>query len=116
AGAGVAGVAAACSSEAAMPAQTPSSTAASFSILQPGEGDPVGDHYLQSVPDEVLWGYVPTVHAEPVMRMASGETVTIDAVSHEGILEDQGRNPVEYFGAKGVAESDVLQDAIAIAS
>ncbi|PRC55891.1 acetamidase, partial [Mycobacterium sp. ITM-2017-0098] len=42
AGAGVAGVAAACSSEAAMPAQTPSSTAASFSILQPGEGDPVG--------------------------------------------------------------------------
>jgi acetamidase/formamidase len=117
AGAGVAGVAAACSSGPSTPSgQTPSATAAGFSILQPGGGDPVGDHYLQSVPDEVLWGYVPTVHADPVLRMTSGQTVTIDAVSHEGILEDQGRNPVEYFGGKGVAESDVLQDAIAIAA
>ncbi len=117
AGAGVAGVASACSSEPSTPSsQTPSATAASFSILQPGDGDPVGDHYVQSLPDEVLWGYVPTVHAAPVLRMGSGQTVTIDAVSHEGILEDQGRNPVEYFGGQGVAESDVLQDAIAIAS
>ena len=116
AGAGVAGVAAACSSGSSTSGQSPSATAASFSILQPGDGDPVGDHYVQSVPDEVLWGYVPTVHADPVLRMASGQTVTIDAVSHEGILEDQGRNPVEYFGGKGVAESDVLQDAIAIAA
>lgn len=64
----------------------------------------------------MLWGYVPNVHAAPVIRMRSEQTITVDTVSHEGILEDQGRNPVEYFGGKGVNESDVLQDAIAVAS
>jgi acetamidase/formamidase len=87
-----------------------------FTVLQPGQGDVSGDHYLQSLPDEVLWGYVPNVHATPVITMRSGETVTVDAVSHEGILEDQGRDPVEYFAAQGVAEGDVLQDAIDIAA
>lgn len=75
-----------------------------------------GDHYLGSEPDQVLWGYVPTVHAQSVLQMRSGQTVTIDAVSHEGILEDQGRNPVEYFGGHGVRESDVLKDAVDIAA
>lgn len=117
AGAGVAGVSSACASGTPGPAsQSPSSAATNVAILQPGEGDPVGDHYLQSAPDEVLWGYVPNVHAAPVMRMSSGQTVTIDAVSHEGILEDQGRDPVGYFGGQGVSESEVLRDAIAIAA
>ncbi|PQD99303.1 acetamidase [Mycobacterium sp. EPG1] len=114
AGAGVAGVAASCASDPG-PA-SPSTAATDFAILQPGAGDPVGDHYLQSMPDEVLWGYVPTVHADPVLRMASGQTVTVDAVSHEGILEDQGRDPVAYFGSKGVSQAEVLEDAIAIAA
>lgn len=117
AGAGVVGVGSACASGTSGPAsQSPSSAATDFAILQPGEGDPVGDHYLQSTPDEVLWGYVPNVHATPVMRMSSGQTVTIDAVSHEGILEDQGRDPVRYFADKGVSEPEVLRDAIAIAA
>ena len=101
AGAGVAGLASACSSGSSTPDGSPSATAGGFSVLQPGQGDPEGDHYLPSTPDEVLWGYVPTVHATPVMQMASGQTVTIDAVSHEGILEDQGRDPIEYFGTQG---------------
>jgi acetamidase/formamidase len=116
AGAGVAGLASACSSGSSTPDGSPSATAGGFSVLQPGQGDPEGDHYLPSTPDEVLWGYVPTVHATPVMQMASGQTVTIDAVSHEGILEDQGRDPIEYFGTQGVDQSDVLQDAVAIAA
>lgn len=115
AGAGVVGVAA-CSSGSSSSSPGNTTVGANFTILQPGEGEPTGDHYLQSVPDQVLWGYVPTVHAAPALRMRSGQTVTIDAVSHEGILEDQGRNPVEYFGAQGVSEADVLQDAIAIAA
>jgi acetamidase/formamidase len=45
----------------------------------------------------------------------SGDTVTIDTVSHEGILEDQGRDPVEYFAQHGVGKSSVLTDAVAIA-
>jgi acetamidase/formamidase len=118
AGAGVAGLATACGSGDSAPAPSTSAIGAieGFTILQPGQGEVTGDHYLQSTPDEVLWGYVPNVHAAPALRMRSGETVTIDAVSHEGILEDQGRNPVEYFGTKGIAETDVLTDAIAIAA
>jgi len=64
----------------------------------------------------VLWGYVPTVHTAPVLQMASGESVTIDTVSHEGILEDQGRDPVTYFGEHGVEPDQVLEDAVAIAA
>lgn len=118
AGAGVAGIATACGAGGGNPAPAAPTGAAAegFNVLQPGQGDVSGDHYLQSMPDQVLWGYVPNVHAAPALQMRSGETVTIDAVSHEGILEDQGRDPLEYFGAQGVAESDVLQDAIDIAS
>lgn len=85
-------------------------------ILQPHRGPLNGDAYLASTPEEVLWGYVPTVHARPVLSMKSGQTVTIDAVSHEGILEDQGRNPLDYFGEHGVAQDQVLEDAVAIAA
>ena len=84
--------------------------------LQPDSGDVTGDVYLASTPDEVLWGYVPSVHATPVRTMRSGQTITIDALSHEGILEDQGRDPVEYFGSHGVEPAGVLEDAVAVAA
>jgi acetamidase/formamidase len=110
---GVAGFAVACSRGSPAPNQLSFSK---IDIVQPGRGDRTGDLYLSSLPDQVLWGYVPTVHASPVLQMRSGQTVTIDAVSHEGILEDQGRNPVEFFGGHGVAQGDVLDDAKAIAA
>ncbi|MGI5286757.1 acetamidase/formamidase family protein [Nonomuraea polychroma] len=84
-------------------------------VLQPHKGPVHGKHYLPSTVEQVLWGYVPAVGSRPVLRMKSGETVTIDSVSHEGILEDQGRDPIAYFGEHGVARANVLQDAIAIA-
>ncbi|GAA2209659.1 acetamidase/formamidase family protein [Nonomuraea monospora] len=84
-------------------------------ILQPGKGPIHGKHYLRSTADQIRWGYVPSTTSEPVLRMRSGETVTVDSVSHEGILEDQGRDPVAYFGGHGVRRADVLQDAVAIA-
>jgi acetamidase/formamidase len=37
-------------------------------------------------------------------------------VSHEGLLEDQGRDPVAYFRSKGVSRDQVLDDAVAIAA
>jgi acetamidase/formamidase len=85
-------------------------------ILQPGAGPIHGRHYLRSLPDQVTWGYVPSLTAPPVLRMRSGETVTVDSVSHEGILEDQGREPAAYFGSHGVPADQVLKDAIAIAA
>jgi acetamidase/formamidase len=84
-------------------------------ILQPGTGPIDGDVYLPSLPDQVTWGYLPKTTAAAVARVKSGRTITIDTVSHEGILEDQGRDPVAWFGSKGVPRSRVLDDAIAIA-
>lgn len=85
-------------------------------VLQPGVGDVPGMHYVMSEPDSVLWGYVPDVHHTPVLRMRSGETVTMDLVSHEGLLEDQGRDPLAFFGRHGVPGEQVLDDAKAIAA
>jgi acetamidase/formamidase len=111
-----AGLLGACAPASRPAAPSPSPSARGGGLLQPGEGEISGDHYLASEPDSVLWGYVPTVHSTPSLRMASGETVTIDAVSHEGILEDQGRDPRAYFAEHGVAAGDVLEDAVAIAA
>jgi acetamidase/formamidase len=41
--------------------------------------------------------------------------VVFDTVSHEGILEDQGRDPVAFFGKFGAPKNMVLNDAIEIA-
>jgi acetamidase/formamidase len=84
-------------------------------VLQPGKGPIDGDVYLPSRPDQVLWGYLPRTTDAPVVRVRSGRTITIDTVSHEGILEDQGRDPVAWFGSKGVPGNQVLEDAVAIA-
>ena len=111
-----AGLLGACAPASRPAAPSPSPSAGGGRILQPGAGEISGDHYLGSEPDSVLWGYVPTVHSTPSLRMASGETVTIDAVSHEGILEDQGRDPRAFFAEHGVDAGDVLEDAVAIAA
>ncbi|ALC04582.1 hypothetical protein CDES_00495 [Corynebacterium deserti GIMN1.010] len=91
-------------------------TKTSAGILQPNQGSLTADHYLESTPESVLWGYVPSIHSAASMQMKSGQTVTVDTVSHEGILEDQGRNPDEFFGSHGVSQDQVLEDARAIAA
>lgn len=83
-------------------------------VLQPGEGRP-GRNYLMSTPSSITWGYLPNAASKPVLNVASGTVVTFDTVSHEGILEDQGRDPVSYFAEKGIAPRNVLRDAKAIA-
>ncbi|MGY1848891.1 acetamidase/formamidase family protein [Blastococcus sp. SYSU DS1021] len=85
-------------------------------VLQPGKGPIDGQVYLPSRPDEVRWGYLPRTTDTPVAHLRSGGTITIDTVSHEGILEDQGRDPVAWFGSKGVPRGEVLDDAVAIAA
>jgi acetamidase/formamidase len=85
-------------------------------VLQPGTGPIDGDVYLPSRPEEVLWGYLPRTTDAPVARMRSGQTITIDTISHEGLLEDQGRDPAGWFGSKGVPRDQVLDDAVAVAA
>ena len=75
-----------------------------------------GSFYIPSTIDTVLWGSLPNRNAEPVLSVPSGAIVIFDSVSHEGILEDQGRNPVEYFSRHGIAPNEVLDDARTIAA
>ncbi|WP_242424327.1 acetamidase/formamidase family protein, partial [Frankia sp. EI5c] len=84
--------------------------------LQPGRGKIEGRHYLPSTPETISWGALPTARTRPVLSVDSGTTVTIDTVSQEGILEDQGRDPDAFFGGFGVVGSEVLEDARAIAA
>lgn len=84
-------------------------------ILQPGVGEVPGEHYLQATPATVLWGRLPCASDPPVLSIAPGASVTIDTVSHEGILEDQGKDPRAYFGKHGVDAASVLEDVILIA-
>ncbi|OZD40006.1 hypothetical protein CH252_29625, partial [Rhodococcus sp. 06-1477-1B] len=85
-------------------------------ILQPGVGPIPGAHYLRATPDTVLWGRLPCASDAAVLEISSGESVTIDTVSHEGILDDQGKDPAAYFASHGVDDGAVLRDAIEIAA
>ncbi len=85
-------------------------------ILQPGTGRVPGEHYLPADPDAVFWGRLPCAADRPALTITSGESVTIDTVSHEGILEDQGRDPLAFFAAHGVPPEQVLTDAAALAA
>ena len=72
--------------------------------------------HLPSRPGTVAWGRLPARGYTPVASVRDGDVVVIDTVSHEGLLEDQGRDPVRYFAGHGVERSDVLDDAVAIAA
>jgi acetamidase/formamidase len=88
-----------------------------FTVLQP-LGDKPGKikngYYVPSTPETVRWGSLPNVDAKPVLSVPSGSLVTFDTVSHEGILEDQGKNPIKYFAQFGIKPGQVLTDAQAI--
>jgi acetamidase/formamidase len=81
--------------------------------LQPGSGPIRSERYVPADVDAVMWGRLPCATDVPILRIESGTEVTFDTISHEGILEDQGRDPAAYFGEFDVDE--VLEDAIALA-
>ncbi len=85
-------------------------------ILHAGIDPGTADHYLWCTPDTVSWGLLPTSTTSPALTVDSGTTITFDTVSQEGLMEDQGRDPVAYFGLHGVHRSHVLADAAELAS
>ncbi len=68
------------------------------------------DATLRSTADTVVWGYI-EAEMPPALRIRSGQTVSIDTVSHQGLVKG---DPVAYFGEAGVRAEQVLQDAIDI--
>lgn len=71
--------------------------------------------HIRSTLGNVIWGLLPSNKDLPIASVDSGDIVTIDTVSHEGILEDQGRDPVAWFASRGMDTSLVPEDAIDIA-
>lgn len=64
----------------------------------------------------MLWGRLPCATDAAVFTIDSGTDVTIDTISHEGIHEDQGRDPAAFFAAFGVDRHGVLDDAVTLAA
>ena len=98
--------------------------AADFKVLQPlgDKASPVEEgarllkgFYVPSSVETVRWGDLPNANAKPVLTVPSGSVVTFDTVSHEGMLEDQGKDPDKYFAQFGIKPEQVLQDARALA-
>jgi len=84
-------------------------------VLHSGSGKVEG-RYVRSVPASVHWGTLPGPDSVAAATVESGAVVTIDTVSHEGILAEQGRDPDAYFGRHGIAREHVLADARALAA
>jgi hypothetical protein len=68
------------------------------SVLQPHSG-PRRGRYLASTADTVLWGRLPNRDTPSALVVDSGSVVTVDTLSHEGVLDDQDRDPLAYFTA-----------------
>ncbi|MFE4668041.1 acetamidase/formamidase family protein [Streptomyces sp. NPDC056716] len=89
--------------------------ATGFPVLQPAHGPIAAPTYVPATPGNVLWGRLPCAADAPVAVVRPGSVVTVDTVSHEGVLEDQGRDPRAFFARYGVGGGDVLDDAQQIA-
>jgi acetamidase/formamidase len=73
-------------------------------------------YYVPSTPETVRWGALLNADTKPVLSVPSGSVVTFDSISHEGMMEDQGKNPIKYFGQFGVKPDQVLKETQAIAT
>lgn len=71
-----------------------------------------GLYEVKSGVETVHWGYL-SGSVDPILRINSGDTVVMETVSHEGILEDQG-DPVAFFAKAGFSKEQILADVVAI--
>ncbi|MEM7762268.1 MAG: acetamidase/formamidase family protein [Cyanobacteria bacterium P01_A01_bin.40] len=71
------------------------------------------EHYVESTPENVIWGKLFISEDEPILQVQSGDTVIIETISHEGILPDQG-DTVEFFTSAGINAADILPDQLAV--
>jgi len=85
-------------------------------ILQPGAGPIRSSVYLPADSDSIYWGRLPCGVDAPCITVDPGTEVTIDTLSHEGVLEDQGRDPESFFARFGVERDAVLNDAVRLAA
>jgi acetamidase/formamidase len=87
-----------------------------MTVLQSCYGPRHADRFLASTIDTVGWGLLPNRDSRPVLTIRSGQSVCIDTISHEGLLEDQGRDPRSFFPSAGISVHDVLDDVVDLAA
>jgi acetamidase/formamidase len=90
--------------------------AALFASLTAAQAQPVPakttpDHSLKSTPETVIWGYL-AADIPPVLTIRSGQTVRIDTLSHQGVVNMA--DPATFFSRAGIPREQVLQDALDI--
>src|SRR5262245_52908789 len=78
---------------------------------QPVPAKATPDHTLRTTPENVVWGYL-AADIPPVLTIHSGQTVRIDTLSHQGVVNMV--DPVTFFSRGGISREQVLQDAIDI--
>ncbi len=83
--------------------------------LHTGTGAIAGSAYVHATPETLRWGRLPTVDDASVAVISSGDVITFDTVSHEGLLGDQGADPVAFFGQWGIGPDEILDDVHALA-
>src|SRR5260370_18931819 len=71
-----------------------------------------GRHRVKCGPETVHSGYLWGA-SQPVLRVNPRDTVTIDTVSHEGILADQG-DPETFFARFGIAKEAGVADLVGV--
>ena len=71
--------------------------------------------YVPATTKTVKWGYLPNLNDKPVAKLQPGSYLVVDSISHEGMLEDQGRDPIKYFSSFGVMKEQVLKDVVTVA-
>lgn len=98
-------------------------SAQNFQVLQPLASKPApasevklrsADFYVPATPETVSWGSLPNNASQPILTVPPGAVITFDTLSHEGILEDQGKDPEKFFAKFGVPSNQVLDDARSI--
>jgi acetamidase/formamidase len=87
-----------------------------MTILETGTGTVSGNDYLPARAEEVFWGRLPCATDRAVISVDPGSTLTIDTLSHEGLMEDQGRDPRQFFAGYGVEADQVLAEAVELAA
>lgn len=71
-----------------------------------------GRYHIRSGPETVHWGYLWGA-AEPILRVNPGDIVSVDTVSHEGLMRDEG-DPESFFARFGIGREALLDDLMTI--
>ena len=81
--------------------------------LLPVNSATVATHMVMSKPENVIWGELFKPDSKPILRVKSGDRITMQTISHEGILADQG-DTLAFFTKAGITRNKILPDQLSV--